>query len=131
MSEKKFKVAAVQMVSSHDVERNLEDAGKLIAEAAGLGAKLVGIPEYFCLMGMEDGDKLKVRETEGSGPIQAFLSNTAKQHGIWLVGGTAPLCTATPGRVRNASLVYDERGQRVARYDKIHLFGFQIGRAHV
>ena len=127
MSDAVFKVAAVQMVSSHEPERNLADAGELIAEAARLGARLVGLPEYFCLMGMREGDKVAIREADGDGPIQAFLSQAAARHGIWLVGGTAPLASADVGRVRNACLVYDNQGRRVARYDKIHLFGFQNG----
>jgi predicted amidohydrolase len=127
MPESAFKVAAVQMVSSHELERNLADAGELIAEAARLGARLVGLPEYFCLMGKRDGDKVAIREADGDGPIQAFLAQAAARHGIWLVGGTAPLVSADAGRVRNACLVYDDQGRRVARYDKIHLFGFQNG----
>jgi predicted amidohydrolase len=127
MAQTPFKIAAVQMVSSHDVEKNLSDAGELIGEAARQGARLVSVPEYFCLMGKRDGDKVAIREEDGKGPIQAFLSSTAAKHGIWLVGGTAPLVTADAGRVRNSCLVYDDTGRRVARYDKIHLFGFQNG----
>ncbi len=127
MADNVFKIAAVQMVSSHDVEKNLSDAGELIAEAARQGARLVGLPEYFCLMGKRDGDKVAIRETEGNGPIQSFLSQAAAKHGVWLVGGTAPLATADAGRVRNACLIYDDTGKQVARYDKIHLFGFQNG----
>lgn len=127
MADNVFKIAAVQMVSSHDVEKNLSDAGELIAEAARQGVRLVGLPEYFCLMGKRDGDKVAIRETEGNGPIQSFLSQAAAKHGVWLVGGTAPLATADAGRVRNACLIYDDTGKQVARYDKIHLFGFQNG----
>jgi predicted amidohydrolase len=127
MMQSPFKIAAVQMVSGHEVEKNLADAGELIAEAARQGARLVGVPEYFCLMGKRDGDKVAIREEDGKGPIQDFLAATAAKHGIWLVGGTAPLVTADAGRVRNSCLVYDDKGRRVARYDKIHLFGFQNG----
>ena len=127
MADNVFKIAAIQMVSSHEVEKNLSDAGELIAEAASQGARLVGLPEYFCLMGKRDGDKVAIREAEGNGPIQSFLSQAAAKHGVWLVGGTAPLATADAGRVRNACLIYDDTGKQVARYDKIHLFGFQNG----
>ena len=122
-----FKVAAVQMVSGPDVGANLEAAGRLIADAAARGARLVALPEYFCLMGMKDGDKVAVRERPGSGPVQDFLSAAAARHAVWLVGGTAPLACDDPGRVRNACLVFDDRGRRVARYDKMHLFGFKSG----
>jgi nitrilase len=122
---KSFKVAAVQMVSGPVVAENLAAAGELIAQAASQGARLVALPEYFCLMGNRDGDKVAVREKENEGPVQRFLSETAAKHRIWLVGGTTPIACEDPGRVRNSCLVYDDSGKRVARYDKIHLFGFQ------
>ncbi|MGE0874102.1 MAG: carbon-nitrogen hydrolase family protein [Burkholderiales bacterium] len=121
------KVAAVQMVSAPEVEPNLRAAGRLIAEAVRGGAKLVALPEYFCILGNTGADKVKVRETEGSGPIQAFLADAAKRHGVWIVGGTVPLACADPARVRSACFVHDARGERVARYDKMHLFAFERG----
>lgn len=121
------RIAAIQMVSGPTVAGNLEEAGRLIGEAAARGAQLAALPEYFCIMGMKDTDKVAVREAAGDGPIQAFLSSTAKKHGIWIVGGSAPLVCADPGRVRNSSLVYDPAGKLAARYDKIHLFGFEMG----
>ena len=124
------RIAAVQMVSGPTVAGNLEEAGCLIAMAAERGAQLVALPEYFGIMGMKDTDKVAVREAPGDGPIQTFLSNTARQHGVWIVGGSAPLQSADPGKVRNSSLVYDAAGALVARYDKMHLFGFQMGEEH-
>lgn len=121
------RIAAIQMVSAPTVQANLAEAGRLIAEAAARGAHLVALPEYFCIMGMKDTDKVAVREPAGDGPIQHFLSSTAKQHGVWIVGGSAPLACDDPGKVRNTSLVYDASGKLAARYDKIHLFGFQQG----
>lgn len=122
-----FRVALVQMVSTPSVAENLDAAGKLIARAAGEGAKLVALPEYFCILGLRDTDKVAVKEKEGAGPIQDFLSGTAKKYGVWLVGGSVPLACPDPGKVRNSCLVYDQGGQRVARYDKIHLFGLELG----
>src|SRR2546423_15086608 len=112
---KKFKVAAVQMVSGPDVAANLADAEALIAEAAGEGARLVALPEYFCIMGMHDDDKVRAREEDGRGPVQAFLSRVAARHGIWLVGGTTPLAGADPGRGGNACLVYDAQSRPLGR----------------
>ena len=106
---------------------NLARAGELIARAAGEGAALVALPEYFCLMGARDTDKVAVREPDGDGPIQAFLADAARRHRIWLAGGTVPLAAPDPARVHNACLVYDPQGARVARYDKIHLFGLSRG----
>jgi len=120
------RVAAVQMVSKPTVDANLGDAEPLIAEAARAGAQLVALPEYFCLMGRET-DKVAVREPDGRGPIQDFLAAAAARHGIWLVGGTVPLESADAHRVMNSVLVFDPRGVRVARYDKIHLFAFAKG----
>ncbi len=121
------RVAAVQMVSSTRVEDNLNAAAALIEEAAGTGAQLVALPEYFCLMGQRDSDKVALREPDGRGPIQDFLADQARRHGIWLVGGTLPLVAPEPDRVMNSVLVYGPGGERVARYDKIHLFRFTKG----
>ena len=122
------RVAAVQMASGPKVEANLREAGQLIEMAAEQGAKLVALPEYFPIMGMDERDKVKVREAQGEGPIQEFLSSTARKLGIWIVGGSVPLVASVSGKVRNSSLVYDHTGKLVARYDKIHLFGFELGR---
>ena len=122
-----MRVAAVQMVSGTRVASNLLAAAGLIEQAAQGGAGLVVLPEYFCLMGQKDRDKVAVRETEGSGPIQDFLSAQARRHGIWLVGGTLPLAAPDPDHVFNSTLVFDPQGRRVARYDKIHLFSFRQG----
>ena len=122
------RVAAVQMVSTPRVDENLRVAAALVAEAVAQGATLVALPEYFPIMGMSDADKVTAREADGVGPIQDFLSATARQHGIWLVGGSLPLIASAPDKVLNSSLVYGPQGERVARYDKIHLFGFQKGK---
>ncbi|MFN9121775.1 MAG: carbon-nitrogen hydrolase family protein [bacterium] len=123
-----FRVAAVQTVSGPDVASNLADCAALIAEAVDGGARLVGLPEYFAIIGMRDRDKVAAREIPGDGPIQQFLADTARRHGVWLIGGSVPLACDDPDKVWNASLVYDDRGNAVARYDKIHLFGFDNGR---
>lgn len=122
-----FKVAAIQMASGPNVEGNLSEARRLIAKAVEKGARLVVLPEFFAIMGMNEQDKLKVAEPAGKGPIQKFLSETAKQHKIWLVGGSIPLVASTPDKVMNSCLVFDEHGEQVARYDKIHLFNLELG----
>jgi deaminated glutathione amidase len=121
------RVAAVQMVSTTRVEENLRTAEKLIAEAARTGAQLIALPEYFCLMGNRDADKVALREADGHGPIQDFLAEQARRHRIWLVGGTLPLVAPEEHRVMNSVLVHGPEGERVARYDKIHLFRFTKG----
>lgn len=122
------RVAAVQMASGPKVEGNLREATRLIERAVREGAQLIALPEHFGIMGMREEDKVGVREKEGDGPIQGFLAETARKHGIWLVGGSVPLECGAPDKVRNSSMLYDESGRLVARYDKIHLFGFEMGK---
>lgn len=122
-----FGVAAVQTVSGPDVAANLEVIGRLVREAAATGAALVALPEYFGIMGMKDTDKVMARERPGDGPIQHFLADTARELGIWLVGGSVPLDAGLPDRIYNSSLVYAPDGALAARYDKIHLFGLEMG----
>lgn len=124
------RVAAVQMASGPNVSANLDEAERLIEMAVAAGAKLVALPEFFAIMGMKDTDKVHVREAEGKGPIQKFLAAQAKKHGIWLVGGSVPMACDNPKKVRNACMVYDDKGKLVARYDKIHLFGLDLGNEH-
>jgi predicted amidohydrolase len=123
----KTTVAAVQMVSSPNVDDNLETARRLLAEAADKGAKLVTLPEYWPIMGMSDTDKVGLAEQPGQGVIQEFMAAQAREHGFWLIGGTLPLMSEEAGRVLNTTLVYDPEGRPVSRYDKIHLFGFTRG----
>lgn len=125
-----IKIAAIQMASGPQVSANLNEAERLIEVAANQGAKLVALPEYFAIMGLKETDKVAVREEEGKGPIQAFLSKMAKKHKIWLIGGSVPLISNFPNKVRNSCLVYDDKGKQVARYDKIHLFGLDLGNEH-
>ncbi|MES2992376.1 MAG: carbon-nitrogen hydrolase family protein [Pseudomonadota bacterium] len=123
-----MKIAALQMVSTTNVEQNLETARRLIAQAARDGAELVALPEYFCLMGRSDRDKLGVAEAPGEGPIQAMLASAAREHRVWLIGGTLPIRTDDPERVLNSNCVYAPDGTLAARYDKIHLFKYDNGR---
>lgn len=124
------KVAAVQMASSPHVSSNLTEAERLIDLAADQGAKIVVLPEYFCIMGKKDTEKVAVRENAGDGQIQRFLSKIAKKNKIWLIGGSVPLASNYPNKVRNSCLVYNDKGEQVARYDKIHLFGLDLGTEH-
>jgi deaminated glutathione amidase len=122
-----MKLAALQMVSGPRVEANLAAAHELLRSAAAQGAELAVLPEYFCVMGLKDTDKLALREPFGDGPIQRFLSRSAKELGLWIVGGTLPLASNDPSRARNSSLAFAPTGACVARYDKMHLFRFSDG----
>jgi nitrilase len=115
------------MVSTPDVDENMATCARLLAEAAATGAQLVTLPEYWPIMGMRDTDKVAHAEQPGAGPIQEFMAESSRKHGVWLVGGTLPLVSAQAGKVLNTTLVYDPQGGLVSRYDKIHLFGFTKG----
>ncbi len=120
------KVAAVQMATGTNVSANLAEAARHIAHAAAEAAALVVLPEFFALMGNSDEELLAISETPGRGSIQSFLANQARQHQVWIVGGTIPLIARSPGKLRAACLVFDDRGRPVARYDKIHLFDVTV-----
>ncbi|WP_455206140.1 carbon-nitrogen hydrolase family protein [Kaarinaea lacus] len=122
----KTKVAAIQMASGPNIAANLIEAKRLISNAAAAGAQLVVLPENFGLMGMKETDKVEAREQDGEGEIQSFLSKQARKNNIWLVGGTVPLVAQDDNKVRAACLVYDNQGNRVARYDKTHLFDVRL-----
>lgn len=122
-----MKVAALQMVSGLALEGNLQSARELLGEAARAGCELAVLPEYFCLLGRKDTDKLALRESVGDGRIQQFLARSAREFGLWLVGGTLPLEAADDRHVRNTTLVYSPDGHCAARYDKIHLFRYDNG----
>ena len=118
--------AAMQMASGPNVGANLFEAERLIYEAAKQGARLVVLPENFAIMGLKETDAVAVREPAGDGPIQEFLSQQARKHGVWLVGGTIPLEASVPDKVRAACLLYNDEGELVARYDKMHLFDVHV-----
>lgn len=130
------KVAAIQMASGPNISANLSEAKRLIADAVKQGAELVVLPENFAHMGMSDSDILAIAETpitddgqedKNKGPIQEFLSTTAKDEKIWIVGGTIPLKSIQSEKVRTACLLFNDLGEVVARYDKIHLFDVDMG----
>jgi predicted amidohydrolase len=118
----KPRVAAVQMATGPNVNANLLEVERLIRDAAEAGAGLVVLPENFAFMGRQDRDTLALAEPDGDGPLQRFLADISARLGLWIVGGTVPLSTDNPERLRAASLVYNDQGVRVGRYDKMHLF---------
>ena len=120
------KVAAIQMTSSHVVADNLAAAGELLREAKDAGADIACLPENFAFIGLRDADKLQVAEADGAGAAQSFLSDTARELKMWILGGTIVIRRDSDRRVTNSSLLIDAAGKRVARYDKIHLFDVTI-----
>jgi len=120
------RVAAIQMASGPNVGANLIEVKRLITQAVETDAELIVLPENFAIMGLTEVDKVGLREKEGEGPIQAFLSQQAKDNGVWIVGGTIPLESGDANKVRAACLLFDAQGKQVARYDKVHLFDVML-----
>jgi nitrilase len=125
-----MKVAAIQMVSGGVLVNNLQQASLLLTQAADLGAELAILPEYFCMIGRTDTEKLSIQEPFGRGPIQHFLADMAQTLGLWIVGGTLPIASDQSERVYNSSLAFNPQGECIARYDKIHLFRYHSGKEH-
>lgn len=125
------KVAAIQMCSSHSLQENLAAAKNLIKEAQQNQAKLIVLPENFAMMARDAGDRLKVKESLGTGEIQDFLSSMALENKVWLVGGTISLATEDPNKVWASCLFYNDQGKQIARYDKIHLFDAMVSETEI
>lgn len=122
----KHQFAAIQMASGPMLAANLEEAGRLIGEAARDGADLVVLPESFALLSDDGAAMLAACETPGAGPIQEFLHRQARQHGVWICAGAVPLACDHNDKVRPAYLLLDSKGRQVARYDRIHLFDVTV-----
>lgn len=122
-----MKVAALQMISTSQPETNIQTAKKLLQQAKAAGAELAVLPEYWSIMGLRDTDKLSCAETPGDGVLQRFLSYMAQNLQMTIIGGTIPLASSEQNKIYNACLVFDPSGKQIARYDKIHLFGFTNG----
>lgn len=119
-------IAAIQMASGPNVNANLIESERLIGDAVKAGASLIVLPENFAFLGQSEQDKLAVAETDGKGQMQEFLAQQSSKHGIWIVGGTIPMQGHDAEHVRAACLLYNDQGEQVARYDKIHLFDVHI-----
>ncbi len=126
MTETLFKAACIQLASGSNVNANLLEAQRLMEHAVREGARLIILPENFAYMGAQCSDMLDISEQDNDGPIQHFLSQIAQKLGIWLIGGTIPITTESPQKLRAACLLYDDSGKRVARYDKMHLFDVNL-----
>lgn len=127
MAKESVKVAAVQMVSTPMPQQNFDTAKRLVREASDRGAQIVLLAEYWPVMGMHETDKIGHAEQLDTGPIQTCMASMAREFRVWLIGGTLPMVAPEPGKVLNTTLVFNPQGERVARYDKIHLFGFTKG----
>ncbi|WP_312253869.1 carbon-nitrogen hydrolase family protein [Stutzerimonas nitrititolerans] len=121
-------LSVIQMASQADVQSNLKIARRLLEQAAEQGARLAVLPENFAAMGHADPLALGRAEAQGAGPILPWLGQAARDLGLWIVAGTLPLPPdgEPDAKPRACSLLVDDRGQRVARYDKLHLFDADV-----
>ena len=124
-------LAVIQMVSQTDIQTNLVAARRLLEQAAEAGARLAVLPENFAAMGRSDLVALGRAEAEGAGPILPWMKQAARDLSLWIVAGTIPLPPDDQplAKVRACSLLVDDHGQRVARYDKLHLFDADVSDA--
>jgi predicted amidohydrolase len=122
-------LAVIQMVSQADVAANLAKARRLLEQAAAGGARLAVLPENFAAMGRHDLAALGLSEARGEGPILPWLKQAARDLKLWIVAGTLPLPPAgqPEAKARACCLLFDEHGEHVARYDKLHLFDVEVG----
>ncbi|PJD90774.1 MAG: hypothetical protein CK424_08920 [Legionella sp.] len=116
------KVAAIQMCSTSNIDENLTQAHLLLEQAAASGAVLAVLPEMFPKIGQIPHDINLYKESYGHGKIQDCLAEIALKHRIWIVGGTIPIQADHPNKIKAACIVFDDQGQQMARYDKMHLF---------
>ncbi len=120
-----IKIAAVQMTSTLDYEKNLDLAEELITQAANDGAKIIVLPEFFIRIGNSNDDYFKsLIEELGCGKIQERIKKIVTKNKIFLVAGTIPIKSAVANRCYNTSVVFDPQGEIISHYHKIHLFKF-------
>lgn len=120
------KVAAIQMSSGPNIQANLDETTKLIEQAASQGAELIVLPENFSHMPQTEKERVANAEEDGNGLVQNFLKLQAEKNKIWIVGGTIPIKSANPEKAYSSSLVFNDKGEQVARYNKIHMFDVLI-----
>lgn len=121
-----FKIAAIQMASGPQVKANLMEVCRLVREAARQDADMVVLPECFALMAIEDEENIELAENFGRGQIQDVISQCAIENKIWIVAGSVPIKSGVSKKVYTASLMFNDQGEIVARYNKIHLFDVDI-----
>ncbi|MBA1201806.1 carbon-nitrogen hydrolase family protein [Pseudomonas capeferrum] len=126
-----MKSAVIQMVSQDDVLTNLQRARTLLEQAAKGGARLAVLPENFAAMGRRDAAAIGRAEAQGQGPILPWLKDAARDLNLWIVAGTLPLPPVDQPQAKThaCSLLIDEHGEVVARYDKLHLFDVDVADA--
>ncbi len=120
------KIAAIQMASGPQIKSNLMEATRLIREAASKGAGMVVLPESFALMAMTESENIDMAEEQGTGQIQDVIRQCAIDNKVWIVAGSIPLKSDNANRASAASLMFNDKGEIVARYNKIHLFDVAI-----
>lgn len=133
---RKPRIALVQMVSSKRVPRNLARAEALVREAASQNVAAIFLPENFGALASDDPRSIGERERDAGGELRSLIGSLARDSRTWIFAGTVPTVTrpdgspVPPPRVRAASIVFDETGEEVARYDKMHMFDVDVDDNH-
>ncbi|CAM3635124.1 carbon-nitrogen hydrolase family protein [Corallococcus sp. ZKHCc1 1396] len=118
-------IAAAQMVSTADKGYNLDVAARLVRQAAGLGARLVGLPENFSWMGPEPERAGAAEALDG--PTLSRMADLARETKLTLLSGSILEEGAPGGRLYNTSVLFAPDGARLAVYRKMHLFDVDVG----
>lgn len=118
-------IAAAQMVSTADKAYNLDAASRLVRQAAGMGARLVGLPENFSWMGSEAERPSAAESLDG--PTLSRMAELAREQRVTLLAGSILETGAPGGRLYNTSVLFGPEGERLAVYRKMHLFDVEVG----
>lgn len=127
LSERKIRVACIQMRSGVDIDDNVDAAAKFIRQAASDGAHLVATPEMTTLLDIRPGETRGKATAENADPALQALKNIAKKCEIWLLIGSIAVTLDHDSRLANRSVLIDPRGEIFARYDKMHMFDVEVG----
>lgn len=120
-----FNMALLQLDTQDDKAANLKRIGEMIDEAASKRAQFICMPEMANYIGIGDGPFQNAEDVPG-GPTADLFRDKAKQHGVWIHGGSIPERIAGEKRVYNTTVVFNPKGEIVAKYRKIHLYDINV-----
>ena len=118
-------VQLLQFTSSAEPADNFKQINDLLAKHPPSPGDLLLLPENFALFGAGAKGWQQQAEALDDGPVQHFASALARRYQITLVAGTHPLQSAS-GKATASTLIYSAKGERLGRYDKIHLFDVDV-----
>lgn len=118
-----MRMAVIQMNTRADLAGNLSVARALMTRAVSEGgADWLLLPEHFQWAGGSIADRKASAEVLGQGPAWRMCSDFARQHGVFVHAGSIYETLTGDPRIYNTTVVFDRKGDELARYRKIHLF---------